>query len=299
MRERWLFVFAGVERVEIDTMELAKRLRTLLRSSALIMAPGAYDALTARLIESAGFPVVYMSGYGTAATYGVSDTGIIGFPEMLGNAARIARAITVPLIADADTGYDDPEETTRADEAVGVAGIQLEDQTWPKKCGHMEGKTVVPVEVMEERISAALRGRSAEGIVIVARTDAIAVEGFDAAIERAARYADAGADVLFIEAPETLEQVEEIPKRITAKPLFYNVAPKSPALPVDALERLGYSLAIYPGIAFAATMLGVEAALVDLMRTGNQDNLTEWATRFGEWNAFLSRESEEESEKNF
>lgn len=270
-------------------MRIAQQLRSLLQTRRVLQAPGAYDALTAKLIEAAGFPVVYMSGYATAASFGVPDNGTVGFTEMLANAGHIAEAIAVPLIADADTGYDDPAETVRQFAAAGVSGIQLEDQVWPKKCGHMEGKILVSTEEMRERLAAAVAVRDDEGIVIIARTDAIAVEGFEAALERARQYADTGADMLFIEAPVSREQLEAIPKRLPELPHVFNAAPKTPSLPADALGGLGYRLAIYPGIAFTATMLGTRSALDALRTTGEQSNLEEWRRHFDEWNAFLSR----------
>jgi 2-methylisocitrate lyase-like PEP mutase family enzyme len=269
-------------------MRCSGTLREWLAADGLIMAPGVYDALTARLAEAAGFPAGYMSGYATAASFGVTDTGIIGFPEMLANAARIAEAIAIPLIADADTGYDDPAETTRRYEVAGVAAIQLEDQAWPKKCGHMDGKLLVSAQEMCERIRAAVNARSADGIVVIARTDAIAVEGVEAAIARAELYAEAGADVLFVEAPVSIEQLEAVPKRLPRVPQLYNAAPRTPSLPAIELERLGYKIAIYPGLAFAANFLATRAALDDLRRTGEQANLEEWRQNFAAWNGFLS-----------
>ena len=268
-------------------MTPATHLRSLLAASGILPAPGAYDALTAKLIEAAGFPVVYMSGYGTAAAHGHADVGILGLEEMSANAARIAAAVAVPVIADADTGYDDAGETMRRYVEAGVAGIQLEDQAWPKKCGHMEGKVLVSTGEMVQRIRSAVAARGDAGTVIVARTDAIAVEGFAAALERAAAYADAGADLLFIEAPETREQVEAIPRELPRLPHIYNIAPKSPSIPLDELEQLGYALAIYPGVCFTATMIACRDALSDLAVSGIQKNLGTWKDRFADWNRFL------------
>ncbi len=272
-------------------MTPAARLRSLLAAPGILAAPGAYDALTAKLIEAAGFPVVYMTGYGTAAAHGHADVGILGLDEMSANAARIAAAVSVPVIADADTGYEDAGETMRRYIDAGVAGIQLEDQAWPKKCGHMEGKVLVPAAEMVQRIQSAVVARGEAGTVIVARTDAIAVEGFAAALERAAAYADAGADLLFIEAPETREQVEAIPRELPGLPHVYNIAPKSPSIPLDELEQLGYALAIYPGICFAATMIACRDALDALHASGQQENLLPWKENFAKWNRFLGGET--------
>ena len=262
-------------------------MRDLLKRGTFVQAPGAYDALTAKLTEAAGFPAVYMSGYGTAAGYGVTDTGVIGLPEMLANATRMARATDIPLIADADTGYADPAETTRLYESAGVAAIQIEDQVWPKKCGHMPGKAVVDAETMCDRIRSAASARQSGGILIIARTDAIAVEGLEAALERAERYAAAGADILFVEAPESLEQLQDIPRRLPGIPHLYNAAPRTPYVRPDDLAAFGYAIAIYPGIAFTATMLAARSALEELRTDGTQSNLETWRAHFEEWNAFL------------
>lgn len=263
------------------------QLRRLIEGRNLVQVPGAYDPLTAKLVQEAGFPLCYMSGYATAASFGVPDNGTVGFDEMLFNATRIARAISIPLLADADTGYDDPAETARRYESAGVAGIQIEDQVWPKKCGHMEGKRLVSTDEMCKRLSAAVTARQKDGIVIVARTDAIAVEGFDAAIDRARRYAEAGADMLFVEAPVSREQLKAIPKRAPELPHLYNAAPKTPSIGAGELEQLGYRVAIYPGISFVANMLATGTALKALRDTGEQSNLEEWRRRFEQWNAFL------------
>src|SRR5689334_21829374 len=180
------------------------RLRALLEAGQTVVAPGAFDPLSARLVEEAGFPAVYMTGFGTsAALIGRPDVGLLTMTEMAGNAGRIAACVDIPVIADADTGYGNPLNVLRtvgAYEAAGVAGIHIEDQVAPKKCGHLEGKQVIPAEEMAQKVRAAVEARSNPDFVIIARTDARAVEGLDCAIERARLYREAGADVLFIEA---------------------------------------------------------------------------------------------------
>src|SRR5215831_9041935 len=169
-----------------------RRFRELLSASDLIQAPGAYDCLSARLIEAAGFPIVYMTGFGTSASYlGRPDVGLLGMSEMVDNARRIADAVSVPVIADADTGYGNAINvirTVRAYENAGVAALHIEDQLAPKKCGHMEGKQLIPAAEMVEKIRAAVAARSSPDLVVIARTDARAVEGIEAALERAHRY---------------------------------------------------------------------------------------------------------------
>jgi 2-methylisocitrate lyase-like PEP mutase family enzyme len=269
-----------------------KSLRALLAGEHLVQAPGAYDGLTARLVEEAGFPAVYMTGYGTAASHGLPDEGLIGRDEMLHNAARMARVICIPLIADADTGYGDAAEVARTVstyEAAGVQAIQLEDQTWPKRCGHMEGKALVSPEEMVEKLRAACAARVDANTLIIARTDAIAVEGFAPALDRASRYADAGADILFVEAPEDREQLKAIPVQLPQRPHVVNLAPRTPPCRADELQEMGYSLAIYPGICFMAALESSRAALKSLSERGEQDNLAAWSAEFRAINAFLRR----------
>ncbi len=269
------------------TASTASVLRERFAGPDIVTAPGAYDALTAKLIQAAGFPAVYMTGYGTAAAHGHADTGILGLEEMSANAARICAAVSIPVIADADTGYEDVSQTIQRYEAAGVAGIQLEDQTWPKKCGHMDGKSLIPKAEMVTKIEQAILARGDPDLIVVARTDAIAVDGFDSALERASAYAEAGADVLFVEAPTTLDQVESIPRELPGTPHFFNVAPRSPVLSRKALQELGYALVIYPGVCVTATMMACQESLRSLHATGEQTNLKDWAENFDAWNQFL------------
>src|SRR5437868_5473671 len=188
-------------------------LRELLARPEPILAPGAYDALSARLIEAAGFPAVYMTGFGSAASLlGRPDVGLLGMSEMVANARRIVDAVDVPVIADADTGYGNPINVIRTVheyEQAGVAAIHLEDQLAPKKCGHMEGKQLVPSDEMVAKVRAAVDARRSD-LVIIARTDARAVEGLEGALQRARRYRDAGADVIFFEAPQSEAEIETV-----------------------------------------------------------------------------------------
>ncbi len=269
--------------------------KTRLNDPRLLLAPGCYDALGGRLIEAAGFEAAYMTGYGTAAAWGYPDRGLLSATEMEDNARRIAEAISIPLIADADTGYGDAlnvARTVRGYEAAGVAAIQLEDQAWPKRCGHMEGKRVVSIEEMVLRIRAAVDARTNEDFLIIARTDAIAVEDFERAIDRAQAYADAGADILFVEAPVDRDQVAEIPRRLAGRTLLLNVAPKTPELKAEEIEALGYALAIYPGLCFMAAWEACRRELETLKSTGMQANLAAWTEEFGEINAFLEKRLE-------
>lgn len=204
------------------------RLRALLDAGTPVLAPGAYDALSARLVEQAGFDVAYMTGFGTTASLlGRPDVGLLGQAEMVGNARRMVAAVDVPLIADADTGYGNPinvVRTVREYEQAGVAGLHLEDQVMPKRCGHMAGKAVVPCDEMLAKIRAAAEARTDPDLVLIARTDVAAVEGVDAAIDRARRFADAGADVLFVEAPSSEADIERVATALSDHQLVFNWA---------------------------------------------------------------------------
>ena len=249
------------------------RLRELLVQRDLLVAPGAYDALSARLIAQAGFPAVYMTGFGTAASVlGQPDVGLLTMSEMVSRAAALAAVVgDRPLIADADTGYGNPinvRRTVREYERAGVAAIHIEDQVWPKKCGHMEGKQVIPVDEMVQKIRAAADARQDPDFVIIARTDANAVYGLEDALRRGRAYREAGADVIFIEAPRSIEELHAIAQAFPDVPLLYNWAEsgKTPLLPLEEIHALGFKLVIFPvSMLFAATQ-----ALLDLLEALKQ-----------------------------
>ena len=234
------------------------RLRERLDSGALLVVPGCSDALGAILIEQAGFEAAYMTGFGSSATLlGRPDVGLLSGADMAANAARIAAATSLPVIADADTGYGNAinvAHTVRAYERAGVAAIQLEDQVMPKRCGHMADKAVVSIEEMVGKVRAAVD--AADEILVIARTDARAPEGLDAAMERAHAYAAAGADVLFVEALESPTEVEQVGAAGFGVPLVYNQVEggRSPALTADRVTALGYQILLLPtSLLFAAT----------------------------------------------
>jgi 2-methylisocitrate lyase-like PEP mutase family enzyme len=233
-------------------MTQAGRLRELLHRDGMVVAPGAYDCITAKLIAQAGFEAVYMTGAGTAAALGYPDFGLLTMSEMVANARRIAAAVDLPVIADADTGYGNELNvfrTVREYETAGVAGIHLEDQAFPKKCGHLDDKEVVPREEWLAKIRAAAAARSDPAFAIIGRTDARAVAGFDEAIARANDALAAGADLAFVEAPQTVEEVAAVP-RLVSGPCLLNVVfgGKTPALDLREAEAMGYKLAIVPGL---------------------------------------------------
>jgi 2,3-dimethylmalate lyase len=246
-----------------------RRLRELLATSELIVAPGAYDCLSARLIEAAGFPAVYMTGFGTAAAYlGRPDVGLLGMSEMADNARRIVQAVDVPVIADADTGYGNAINvirTVQAYENAGVAALHLEDQLAPKKCGHMEGKQLISAAEMVEKIRAAVAAKSSPDLVIIARTDARAVEGLEAALERAHRYREAGADLLFFEAPESEADIERVAASLRGVPMLFNWAEggKTPPMTLPRLRELGFRIVIFP----IGALLVAARAIRGLMET--------------------------------
>ncbi len=250
------------------------RLRELLAAPEPLMAPGAYDALSARLVEQAGFDVVYMSGFGsTASLIGRPDVGLLSGAEMIDNARRIVAAVDVPVIADADTGYGNAVNvvrTVRDYEQAGVAGIHLEDQVAPKKCGHITGKAVIPVEEMAGKIRAAVAARRDPAFLLVARTDA-AVEGLDAATARARAYAEAGADVLFVEAPTGADDVARVAAELRdTAPLVFNWAEggRTPPLSLERVAELGFSLVLFPVGTLLAATAGIRALLARLRADG-------------------------------
>ena len=241
-----------------------------------VHAPGAFDALSALLIEQAGFEAVYLSGASVAYTQlGRPDIGLVGFDQVADTVARICERVSIPLIVDADTGFGNAlnvARTIKVFERNGAAAIQLEDQSFPKRCGHLEGKGLVSAEEMGGKIRAALDARASDRTLIIARTDAIAVEGFEAALERAERYVEAGADALFVEAPRTLEEMTEIVRRFGGRSaLMANMVEggKTPILTRDELSELGFSLVISPGALVRALIPAAEAFLSSLKQYGS------------------------------
>jgi 2-methylisocitrate lyase-like PEP mutase family enzyme len=271
-------------------MSMTKRLRELLARPQALMAPGAADALTARLIARQGFEAIYMTGAGTTAVrLGMPDVGLLTMGEMVDNAQRIAEASQLPLVADADTGYGGPmnvQRTVRAYERAGAAGLHIEDQQWPKRCGHLAGKSIIPVEEMVAKIRAGLDARHDKDFVLIARTDALAVEGFERALERCKRYEEAGADMLFLEAPSKMEHLAAIPKAFR-KPALYNMASsgKTPFLHIDEIGRLGFKLVIYPNFALLAAITAMTSTLEELKRTGT---IAEVAKRIASFQDFFN-----------
>jgi len=252
-------------------MTQAARLRELLGRGGMVVAPGAYDCITARLIERAGFDAVYMTGAGTAATLGYPDFGLLTMTEMAANAGRIAAAVGVPVIADADTGYGNElnvVRTVRAYEAAGAAGLHIEDQVFPKKCGHLDDKEIVPQEDWLAKIRAAAAARRDPDFLVIARTDARAMAGFEAAVARGNAALQAGADMIFLEAPQTPEEIAAVP-RLVRGPCLLNVVKggKTPDIDLAEAERMGYRMAILPGLLLNNVIAIGEKMLAELAAT--------------------------------
>jgi len=233
-------------------MRKTSRLKALIERAEILLCPGVYDAYLARAVEHAGFDALYMTGAGVShSRLGVPDLGLLSFAEMLDQAGRIADAVDIPLIADADTGYGNAinvMRTIRAYERAGVAGCHIEDQEMPKRCGHFDEKRVIPRAEMLGKLAAALDTRTDDDFIVIARTDARGVLGLEPALERAQAYAEAGADVIFVESPRSEAELERIGQSIDA-PLLANMVETgmTPLLPASALERLGFSVVIHPG----------------------------------------------------
>lgn len=286
-------------------MDQRERFRLLLKGDKPIMAPGAYNGLTAKLVEQAGFPAVYMTGFGTSANLlGKPDYGYLTLSEMVMNAKNMVRAVSIPLIADADTGYGNVinvQRTVEEYEQAGVASIHLEDQVFPKKCGHMNGKQVIPTEEHVQKIKAAVATRKDPNFLIIARTDARAVHDLEDAIERGKAYADAGADLLFIEAPQSVQEMEKICRSFPDVPLVANMVEhgKTPFLLIEELRQLGFKLVIYPvSVLFSATF-AVQETLRKLAENGTTEVSLPRMTKFPEFNELIGLQEVIDWEKQF
>lgn len=282
----------------------AKKLRQLLNQPGIVRAPGAYDAWSARLIEMAGFPAIYMTGYGvSASTLGKPDIGLISAFEMTNAARNICNAVNIPVIADADTGFGgslNVVRTVQEYEQAGVAAIQLEDQVFPKRCGHMEGKQVMPKEDMVAKVRAAVYARRSDDFVIIARTDARAVNGFDDAMDRALAYAAAGADVIFFEAPQSVEEMEKV-TRTVGRPCLANMVEKgkTPFLTGEELAKMGFKIAIYPASALYAATRSVQRMLGRLKADDTTANYQADMAEFPEFNELVGVPQARALEKSF
>ncbi len=260
-------------------MNIKKRdLRNRIEQGEFICAPGVFDLISARIADRLEFPALYMTGYGVvASSLGLPDAGLAGYSDMVERVDRIASATSTPVIADGDTGYGgllNVDHTVRGYERAGACAIQLEDQASPKKCGHTPDRKVIPVEDMVSKIKVALTARESEDFLVIARTDSRTGLGIEEAIRRGQAFADAGADIIFVESPESVEEMAEIGRRIE-KPLLANivVGGSTPLLSKDELSDMGYQLAIFPGSAFLAMGAAVESVYTHIKSTGSTADL--------------------------
>ncbi len=276
-----------------------------IRARQWVSLPGVFEMISARIADGMGFPALYMSGYGVVASaLGLPDAGLATYSDMVDRVAKFAETCMTPVIADGDTGYGgllNLERTVKGYERAGAAGIQLEDQEFPKKCGHTPGRRVVPLEEAASKIRCAVASRDSRDFLIVARTDARGSLGLDAALKRGEAFAAAGADVIFIESPQSVEEMERIGRAFKGKPLLANMVEGglTPVLPVADLERIGYSVAIYPGTAFLAMGAAVRRVYEHIKATGSSLGIDAPLYGFEEFSKLLGFERVWEFEKKW
>lgn len=272
-------------------------LRKLLETNKPILVPGVYDALSAKIAQQVGFDAVFHTGYGTAATLlGVPDIGLVSFSEMKERVSNICNSIDIPVIADADTGYGNSLNTMRTVKDYirsGAAGLILEDQVWPKKCGHMEGKLVIPIDEMESKIIAAAQSRKEEksDLVIVGRTDSLAIEGVDMAIDRVKRYSKAGADLLFIEAPNKVDELEIIAKQVKL-PLLLNQLEggRTPLISMKKAKKMGFKIILFPLTSLYASTKAVFDSLSYLKKHQTSLGIEDQLITFDKFNQLVNHD---------
>jgi len=273
------------------TVRSTTKLRTLLVSGRIAVAPGAYDGLSARLVEQAGFHAIYASGGAIARSAGVPDIGLIPMSEIVDRLASMVDVVAAPIIADADTGYGNAlnaQAAARAFERAGVAAFHLEDQTFPKKCGHYDDKSLVPASEMAQKLKAVRDALHDPDFIVIARTDAIAVEGFSAAIDRAGAYLEAVADMIFVEAPTSESEIAEIAKHLLGWKLINMFeGGKTPLLPVSRLEALGYHLVIIPSDTQRAAIKAMQCVLAAIARDGSAASMAPDMVSFKEREALV------------
>ena len=281
-----------------------KNLRNMLKSKKSLVIPGVYDALGAKIAQKVGFEVMFQTGYGTSATlFGMPDYGFIGATETVDNARRICRAVSVPVIVDSDTGYGNALSVwklVKELESAGAAGIFLEDQRWPKRCGHMQGKEVISQEEYTEKLSAALDARESKDFIIVARTDARATEGLDAAIERGKQNKKTGANAVFVEAPRSLEEMKKIGKEINA-PLVANMIEggATPLSSAETLNKMGFKIILYPLSVLYANTFATMNILKELKKSGNTTKYKQKVVNFDQFNDLVELPKFRKMEKKF
>jgi 2-methylisocitrate lyase-like PEP mutase family enzyme len=282
----------------------SKILRTKLLERRGLLVPGAANALAARVIEDLGFEAVYLSGAGlTNSLWGMPDLGFISLPELAQHTAAVRQAVNLPIIVDADTGFGNAVNVwhcVRMLERAGADAIQIEDQIMPKKCGHFANKSVIPADEMVGKIKAAVDGRTCGDFVVIARTDALSVEGFESAIERAQRYIEAGADVTFVEAPENIDVMGNIPQRLSV-PQVVNVVVggKTPVLAQKDLSAMGFGLVLYANVALQGAIAGMQQALAHLKNDGRIDETNVQVASFAERQRLVKKPLFDELESKY
>ncbi|KIX11710.1 isocitrate lyase/PEP mutase family protein [Dethiosulfatarculus sandiegensis] len=285
-------------------MKKTTLLKNYILESEILVMPGAHDALSARIIEHAGFKAVTLGGYSASASLlGKPDLSLLTLTEMVDCYRRVADAVDIPLFADGDTGHGgvlNVRRTVREIEKAGVAGMFIEDQVFPKRCGHMEGKQVIDAQEMAAKIKAAVDARQDQDFMIMARTDALAVNGIDDAIRRANLYQEAGADLIFVEAPTSLEQMRRITGEVAAPCLANNIEQgKTPMLPIDQLQEIGYSVVVFPVAASYAVAKAVMDLMTELKKNGTTNGFLERMVTFEDFNNFLGLNELRSLEKSF
>jgi len=285
-------------------MTLRQVFKQFLKRDKLLVAPGCFDGLSARLVEEAGFEAAYFSGGAVARSMGLPDIGLVTMSEVIERAAQVVSAVKIPVIADADTGYGNAinlVRTVREYERVGVTAIHIEDQITPKRCGHLDGKEVISLPEMIKKLEAALASRADPDFCIIARTDARGVHGLDDAISRARAFAQLGVDAVFVEAPQSESELEQIPRALLNIPLLVNVfkGGKTPMLPVERLEKMGYRIAIYPSETQRAGIHAMRQTLSLLKREGTTEAMDEALTTFKERDTIVGLDDWQELERKF
>ncbi len=281
-----------------------KNLKSMLKSKKPLVIPGVYDALGAKIAQKVGFDAMFQTGYGTSATlFGMPDYGFIGATETVDNARRICRAVSVPVIVDSDTGYGNALSVwklVKELESAGASGIFLEDQRWPKRCGHMQGKEVISQQEYTEKLSAALDARENKDFIIVARTDARATEGLDAAIERGKENKKTGADAVFVEAPRSIDEMKKIGKEINA-PLVANMIEggATPLSSAETLNKMGFKIILYPLSVLYANTFATMNILTELKKSGNTTKYKQKVVNFDQFNDLVELSKYRKMEKKY
>lgn len=273
-------------------MKASTRLKQMIATGKTYIVPGAYDGISARIVQNAGAELIYATGGGIARSTGIPDMGLITVKEITDRLEQMVDAVELPIISDMDTGYGNALNARRAlrgFERVGVAGFHLEDQVFPKRCGHLDGKAVVPAEELCAKLKAVRDALIDDDMVIIARTDAVAVEGLDAALERMHKYMEAGADVAFVEAPRTLEDIERLARELPY-PKLLNMfwGGKTPVVPREKLEELGFNLVIVPGDLQRTAIFAMQQAAEAILKDGHTESLVHMMASFDDREAAVN-----------